>query len=224
MQNSLLIPVSAWASWQADEKPDLSFVDPMLRRRLSPMDRAALHVASRCATPGEPVHVVFASRHGELARSAALLSEIAQNELPSPMGFSLSVLNALPGLYSMAVHNIAPSTAISAGEATFALALLEAAAQAWAKPEATILLLCADDPPPEIYADAVDMPREPYAVAVRLEAARATHSVRCEWRATSGNDNIEAAPRAFLRCLNEHADTHWAGPDQTWHWRYEQAA
>lgn len=224
MQNSLLIPVSAWASWHVDETLDASFVEPMLRRRLSPMDRAALHVASRCAAPEEPVHVVFASRHGELARSTALLNEIAQNELPSPMGFSLSVLNALPGLYSMAVHNTAPSTAISAGEATFALALLEAAAQAWAKPDASILLLCADDPPPEIYADAIDVPHQPYAVAVRLDAKRATHRVRCEWVAAAGHDDMESAPQAFLRCLEQQTDTRWAGPDQLWHWRYGESA
>lgn len=224
MQNSLLIPVSAWASWQADETPDVGFVEPMLRRRLSSMDRAALHVANRCCTPGEPVHVVFASRHGELARSAELLTEIARKELPSPMGFSLSVLNALPGLYSMATRNTAPSTAISAGEATFALALIEATAQAWAKPDATILLLCADDPPPAIYADVVDAPRAPCAVAVRLEATRAAHPVRCEWRAANGDEDMLAAPRAFLRCLNERTDTTWAGPDQHWHWRYGEAA
>jgi len=220
--NSIVIPISAWSVWGmglTSEQPDVKFIDPMLRRRLSPMDRAALHVANGCMEAKERVQLIFASRHGELNRSTELLTEIAGGELPSPMGFSLSVLNAVPGLYSIARQDTSPATAISAGEATFAMALIETASQAWRNPDATVLLVCADDPPPTIYADQVQSPSEPYAVAIRVEARRALYPVLCTWTAVKSCEVSEDAIHSFINCLTGEAATRWTGPDHLWRWQ-----
>lgn len=224
--NSIIIPISGWSVWGMgafSEQPDVKFIDPLLRRRLSAMDRSALHVANACVEAHERVQLVFASRHGELSRSTALLAEIAEGELPSPMGFSLSVLNAVPGLYGIARQDTSPATAISAGEATFALALIEAAAQAWRNPDTTVLLVCADEPPPPMYADLVQLPREPYAIAIRLEAKRAVYPVRCTWTSATSCGEIEDVIHSFISCLTREEKTQWAGPDHLWHWQREYA-
>lgn len=220
-EHFVIAPISGWAAWGMEmpiDEPDVRFIEPALRRRLSSLDRAALHVANQCMTTGESVQMVFASRHGELDRCASLLSEIAADELPSPMGFGLSVLNAVPGIHGIARQDLAPATAISAGEATLPLALLEASAQAWHKPDATVLLICADEPPPSLYADILQSPRRPYAIAIRLEARRMTTPIRCTWTAASGDGDPEEAVRTIYECLSRGIPGQWAGPDHLWQW------
>src|ERR1043166_10061890 len=107
-------PGGAWRAGEDEAAPPLGFIEPQLRRRLSLLDRIALHVAHACVKQGEAVRVVFASRHGELARSAELLAQLAAGAIASPMAFSLSVLNAAPGLYGIARKDRSASTALSA--------------------------------------------------------------------------------------------------------------
>ncbi|HWT36772.1 MAG TPA: beta-ketoacyl synthase chain length factor, partial [Paraburkholderia sp.] len=60
------IPVARWSSWPAVAAvaPDLGFIEPMARRRLSTLSRIALKVAHDCAADKPSVRIVFASRHG----------------------------------------------------------------------------------------------------------------------------------------------------------------
>src|SRR4051794_32287643 len=177
---SILVPVSKWATWGEEgcsPQPQIGFIEPLVRRRLPFLDRIALHVANACVAEGEPVHLVFASRHGELARSAELLAQLARSELPSPMSFSLSVLNAAAGLYGIARKDRSPATAVSSGEATFPLALIEGAAQAQKNPDAAVDVAFADEPPPDVYKSLVDSPRNAHAIAVRLEAKHPQRAV-----------------------------------------------
>src|SRR3954464_4577963 len=156
------LPVSAWAAWRAtgqEASPQVAFIDPQIRRRLSLLDRLALHVAHACVKPGEEVRTVFASRHGELARSAELLGQLAHDEMPSPMAFSLSVLNAAIGLYGIARKDRSASTALASGEDSPPMGLIEAAAEAWDGPDGAVVLAYADEPPPAIYRTLIDSPR-----------------------------------------------------------------
>ena len=218
---SILVPVSKWATW-GDEgcspQPQVGFIEPLLRRRLSVLDRIALHVANACVSEGEPVHLVFASRHGELARTAELLTQIAADALPSPMGFSLSVLNAAAGLYGIARKDLSPATAVSAEEATFPLALVEAAAQAWSDPAASVVLAFADEPPPAVYQELVTTPRTAHGIGLRLEARAPKVKIEMSWSEGEGEGEQEAAVAAFMRCVTEGARTHWSGRGHTWRW------
>jgi hypothetical protein len=220
MHSQIALPVAACAAWRAVEDeaaPPVGFIEPQLRRRLSLLDRIALHVAHACVKDGEALHVVFASRHGELARSAELLAELAASEMPSPMGFSLSVLNAAPGLYGIARQDRTASTAISAGAETFPMALIEAAAQAWSEPEVAVVVAFADEPPPAVYRALVDSPRRAYAIGVRLEAG-AKRSITMRWESSDRDDEPEAAPEAFRACVENRVDTAWHGGGRAWHW------
>ena len=48
------IPVARWSSWPAaaTAAPDIGFIEPMVRRRLSTLSRVALKVAHDCAAAG----------------------------------------------------------------------------------------------------------------------------------------------------------------------------
>lgn len=218
---SILVPVSKWATWGEEgcsPQPQIGFIEPLVRRRLSFLDRIALHVANTCVAEGEAVHLVFASRHGELARSAELLAQLAKNELPSPMSFSLSVLNAAAGLYGIARKDRSPATAVSSGEATFPLALVEGAAQAQTNPDAAVVVAFADEPPPEVYQSLVDSPRNAHAIAVRLEAKNPQKRVELSWDEGEGDDAPEEAVWRFARSLEQGKAGGWSANGQRWTW------
>jgi len=220
MHSQIALPVAFCAAWRAGEDeaaPPLGFIEPQLRRRLSLLDRIALHVAHACVKQGEAVRVVFASRHGELARSAELLAQLAAGEMPSPMAFSLSVLNAAPGLYGIARKDRTASTAISAGAETFPMSLVEAAAQVQSEPELPVVVAFADEPPPAVYRVLVGTPRSAYAIGVRLDAG-AKRSVTMRWAPSEREDEAEAAPDAFRACVEGGADSAWHGGGRAWHW------
>src|SRR5690554_5707018 len=98
-----------WRDWyacpalpeSADVQPDVSFLPPMQRRRLSPLARMVFHVAWPLADKRARQPVVFSSRHGETPRNLALLTQLGLGEALSPTHFSLSVHNAVIGLWSM---------------------------------------------------------------------------------------------------------------------------
>ena len=221
MHSQIALPVAACTTWRArgqEGAPAVGFIEPQLRRRLSLLDRIALHVAHACVKDGEAARVVFASRHGELARSAELLAQLASSEMPSPMAFSLSVLNAAPGLYGIARKDRSASTAVSAGVETFPMALIEAGAQALAGADVPVIVAFADEPPPAVYRSLVDTPRHAYAIGVRLQAG-AERTVTMHWTPSDRDDEPEAAPEAFRACVESGIDTAWHGGGRAWHWR-----
>jgi hypothetical protein len=222
MDSQVALPVASWAAWRAtgqEASPQVAFIDPQIRRRLSLLDRIALHVAHSCVRPGEQVRTIFASRHGELARSAELLGQLAHDEMPSPTAFSLSVLNAAIGLYGIARKDRSASTAVASGEDTLPMALIEAAAQAWDGQDGPVVLAYADEPPPAIYRTLVDSPRAAHALAVRLDSREERQSVVMSWRENDAEDDAEGAPGAFLDCLERGAASTWRGAGRAWSWR-----
>ena len=118
----LRAPIARHAVWPvrtladgAPEAPDVGFVEPMLRRRLSSLARMTLCVAQACtadhAHERGRLRLVYASRHGELARTTTMLEALAARQELSPTVFSTSVLNASAGLFSILHKNRAPATA-----------------------------------------------------------------------------------------------------------------
>jgi hypothetical protein len=116
-------------------RPAPTLLAPTERRRAPDTVAVALEVASRACeaagrTPAE-LPSVFASTHGDLAISDYMCSTLASTPaLISPIKFHNSVHNAAAGYWSIGTGSMAPYTAISAYEYTFAAGLLEAATQA----------------------------------------------------------------------------------------------
>lgn len=117
--------IDSWAVVSPGEAPDVSFVPPLLRRRLSPLQRIHFALASKVeSTPSSSV--TFASRDGEDTLTRRIVDDFHVDGSVSPHRFSSSVYNAAPGLWSVNTKNRAPYTAIAAGDDTIECGLLEA--------------------------------------------------------------------------------------------------
>jgi hypothetical protein len=223
---SFCVPVLRWSAWPASAEHafapatgcDVSFVEPMLRRRLSGLARMALHVARECARDLPRLRLVFASRHGELNRTMSMLRDLAREEGLSPTAFGLSVHNTAAGIFSIARHDASPASAIAAGEETFACALLEAFVQLQADPDWPILVIYADEALPEEYRHFADRREHAHAIALVLHAS-AQREVSVAARANDGERPSEDPQSiAFLRILAGGAAGTWTGAQRTWNW------
>ena len=159
--------ILAKAEWResADApKPDVSFVPPMERRRLTQLEKAALSVAWKASGGKIDCPVVFASRWGEIGTTLKLMRQMHDEGEMSPAGFSNSVHNAAPGHLSLLAKDKAPYTAIAAGPDTYDMGLLEASTY-----PGRVLFVYAEESTPEMYRPHFPDPRPAYAVALLLE-------------------------------------------------------
>lgn len=167
---SITFDILDWQAWfpaQHDAQPDVSVIPAMLRRRLSPLARAAMSVIMPLAQLHGPMPLVYVSRHGDLSRTVDLLRDLAKGELLSPTAFSLSVHNATAGLYSIQQGLTKNITAISGGSCDLIPALLESRGLCRTDNPKVLCVLC-DEPPPALYAAQASEPHVPYAFAMVL--------------------------------------------------------
>lgn len=239
------LPVASWSS-TTTTAPKLDFIDPMVRRRLSALSKMALSVAHDCAHARPEVRLVFASRHGELQRTTAILNDIEAREPVSPNAFSLSVLNAMSGIYGIARHDRSPATAVAAGAQTLGYALLEAHAQYSEDPSTPVLVVYADVPADPVYGS-VEQEVTQGAVAILIDAkhaplghldcavmatnaaliaaSSATSSAAAHVTSPADPDAAFATQsEALQRCLESGRPTMWHDTGSTWHWGWSPVA
>ena len=126
--------IQKWSSWpltsidqaSLDQKVILSSIPLMLRRRLSPLAKDIFCAIINCIGNNNNLPVVFSSSHGELAKSFKMMEELEQGGEISPTAFSLSVHNAIAGLFSIVYKNKLPYTVVAPGEEGIAVAFIEA--------------------------------------------------------------------------------------------------
>lgn len=229
-----------WLEWSAGqrqpvagEKPSLQDVPPMLRRRLSPLGKIALAAAWPVLSEESFLPSLFCSRHGELERTVSMLRSLAAGEALSPTHFSLSVHNAIGGVYSIARRDFSSISALAAGDEGLSQALLETRliAAEQAAPEALCVIY--DAPLPTVYSEFGHEPEWSYACAfvvglpehsrdglllnLRLSAADEPAPVML---AAPG----EPQALSFLRFLLQGAGAELLLPmrDDYWHWTAER--
>ena len=170
------VKVLARAEWKATDetpKPDVSFLPMLERRRLTALEKAALHVAwnlfrdGGALPPASEVPVVFASRWGEIGTTLKLMRQMHDEGEMSPAGFSASVHNAAPGAWSLFTGNRKPYTAIAARDGASEMGLLEAEAQL-AAGASHVLYVYAEESTPEYYLPEFSEPENAHAVAMLL--------------------------------------------------------
>ena len=167
----------AWARapWRPEgtQVPALEEMPALQRRRVDRLGRMALQVAWRCQPEAEPqVPLVFATRHGDLARTYAMLGELADARPLSPTHFGLSTHNAIAAQYSIARGLTGNYTVVAAGAASAEAAVTEAAGLL-ADGAPAVLVVVYDGHTPDDYARFRDEPEAEYAWAWRLVPARA---------------------------------------------------
>ena len=157
------------SSYRAEEnKPDLSAIPAMQRRRLSPMAKAATSVMLPLFNEYGSMPIIFVSRHGELERTVGILQDIANEEPISPTAFSLSVHNAIAGMFTIQNQCTEAVTAIGAGKHSFVPALFECLGQITEQTPQVLCVFC-DRPLLTIYEQNIE-PEESYALALVINS------------------------------------------------------
>ena len=205
----------------AEGEPKAAAMPPMLRRRAARQVRMAFEAAQAAAEGRKDIPVVFCSRHGEVRRSVEILEPLAQDAPISPAAFSLSVHNAISGLYSIASADTAAMTALAGDADGAAHALIEACAQIQAgAPE--VLLVVYDEPLPTAYAAYTDAPETAFAWAWLITAPQG-EAYTWSWQArteTIPEQEQEPFGLSMMRCfLNGSTQAILPGRGRNWHWR-----
>ena len=162
-----------WRQMDGQPKPDVSFLPMLERRRLTLLERAAMHVAWKLfkehdgMPPASGMPVVFSSRWGEIGVTSKLMRQMHEEGEMSPAGFSSSVHNAAPGAWSLFTKSRAPYTAISARDKSYEMGLLEAESQLRAG-ASHVLYVYAEESTPECYLPEFGEPVAAHAVAMLL--------------------------------------------------------
>ncbi|MDD5322869.1 MAG: beta-ketoacyl synthase chain length factor [Methylococcales bacterium] len=149
--------IDDWLNWS---KKDLALqqekavipdsVPKMLQRRLSPLAKAVFNSANKCIVTGEQIPTVFSSAHGEIYKSLEMLKAIQADDEVSPTAFSLSVHNAIAGLFSIVYSNQQEITVIAPGQEGIAPAFIEGLGILQEGADAVLLVLY-DEPIADFY-------------------------------------------------------------------------
>jgi hypothetical protein len=153
-----------WAS------PDTAGVSALLRRRLGPVARVVFQVLNHCADITRQEPVVFSSVLGDINRTQTILESIVSGAPVSPAAFSLSVHNAIGGLWSLAHGITAPIVALAPLDYSPVPALVEAAGLLDEGGYSAVNVVYFEDEYPEFYDGFFEPPPGPAAVALRLVA------------------------------------------------------
>ncbi len=123
----------AWQEWLGHQIFDQSvksvsptLVSKQLLRRLSPLGRAVFKATENFSDSDRSKPIVFSSAHGEVNKSLEMLKNMHKADEVSPTAFSLSVHNAIAGLFSIANNNHQEITVLASGQDGIAPAFLEA--------------------------------------------------------------------------------------------------
>lgn len=169
-KESILLGTKIW-EFQSPSKLVADMLPANERRRTTPLIKLALHVANLAIEHAETdvasLRSVYASSDGDLDIVDKLCTALSEKEkIVSPTQFHNSVHNAPAGYWAIFTKSHAPSTSISAAEATFTAGLLESMTQIAAM-DKDVLLVCYDYPPPAPLDQKRDITM-PYGIALLL--------------------------------------------------------
>lgn len=115
--------VNKFVFLKSEDESDVSFLPPILKRRLSKLDKCVLSVLKEAYTP-DIQNIVFSSQYGEVERLIKLINQYQEEKEVSPNIFSGSVHNYPIGFFLLNEKNPIPYTAISSSEQSLSSGLL----------------------------------------------------------------------------------------------------
>lgn len=191
------------------ELPDVSFLPPMQRRKMSALTKMSLSGAEKVLGDKKNLCLVYASRFGEWAQTLKQIQRYIEEGEISPTGFGFSVHNTAVGLLSILQKIHKPYTAVSAGNRTFDTGLIESATMLLKEQE--VLYIYAGEEVPELYAKAFSgHTYRPMAMALLLgqspasdKALRLSLNWQPENHPEADEDTLQA--RAFARFVETEA-------------------
>ena len=172
------VHIEDWVAWTADSAfvipaahaLDTRSVEPilprMLRRRLNATGRAACEAVA-LLDDGNNQPLIHASRHGDVSSSLNMLQGLNAGDPVSPASFSMSVHNAVLGVYSIASQHHGPTLALGACGNEFK-ALINEARGYLASGHDSVIALFSEGDMPLAYQAYTESPAHPCVVALKL--------------------------------------------------------
>ncbi len=148
--------------------PKVAAVPPAMHRRLGHLGKISLNIASQLVEKNGYMPSIFCSRHGGIQTTIKMLKELIWNDEISPTKFSLSVHNAISGIFTIANKDDLPTTAITAGPQDLINCFYEAYGQLKSGPAEQVLCMIYDEPIPEEYQQYCPLPAYPFAIGFVL--------------------------------------------------------
>lgn len=227
-----LTTVEDWCQWGQNptrlidqgEAPDVSFLPAMQRRRLSRLARMAFSVGWPLAEGHAQLPLVFVSRHGETPRTFEILSDLAADQPLSPTQFSLSVHNAVIGLWSILRNETSEMTALAAAGDGLEHGVLEAATLLNEGAPA-VLLIVTEEQPPAAYAPWIDDVPFPYALGLLLMPGDEWQLALSTCQSSHGTDSSGKWPHALnlLRALStQQCALQHPWKNRQWNWQHNR--
>ena len=198
-------------------------IPPAHRRRMSSLSKLAVQAAIQVSRRARPDFMVFCSQHGELVRTQELLRNIVAGEELSPAAFSQSVHNTGAGLYSIVAQTRAPATSLASGPSTFAYGWMEAEGHLLANPAQRALLVCCEDPLPEVYRPFSRQAQCTYAVAMMLRLADRRGLELALATSDEDDDVLPFAPSFMAWWLSAARTLSLTADRQRWVWSRDAA-
>ena len=178
----------------------ISFIPASLRRRLSQIEKVALHLLNSSAVQQRGFRCVFASRWGEWQRTAKLILQVCNEEEMSPWGFSTSVHNATAGLFSLIRENKESYTTIAADEQTLEMGILETLIT-----EYPVLFVFAEEDCPKVYEPKMKNPQKSCGVSFFLSQEKSNFQIEADFKKNKTDIplSFETVKQFLLREISE---------------------
>jgi len=194
-----------WAQGKRDisggaKGPELSFAEPMFRRRLSQISKMTVQVVHGLLPVALDTKIFFLSFRGELSRQFQINKMLIEEKTVSPAAFSLSVFNAPVALASMALGLKGGYSALYPGKDSFAAGLKAAEAALWSGQAGELAFVYADEEAPPEYACFSGECPSPAAFGLLLSRTPGQGSVPLP-PLESGADAALSDPLVFLKRL-----------------------
>ncbi len=218
-----------WQQFAAGRKPPdhqapppLQYTPKPLQRRLSPLAKAAMFVVEQCLTPGEQMPAVFSSSHGEIGKCLDMLNDLQRGEELSPTAFSLSVHNAIAGLFSIAYANRCEINCVAPGAGGIGPGLIEALGLLHAG-HGEVLLVYYDEILPDFFPSVGFAASLPFPCAAALRLALAGPGLALAFSPTSSTRQDGEQPLqlpAFIEFLAaDQSELHLGNGGRGWQWQ-----
>jgi len=194
-----------WQKWhdhqafvEAEKAAIPAQVPKILQRRLSPLARAVFNAADSCIDSEKSLPIIFSSAHGEVNKSLAMLKSMQKGEEVSPTAFSLSVHNAISGLFSMAYGNHQEITVIAPGQDGIAPAFIEALGLLQEGHADEVLIVLYDEPLSDFYPSLPFALNAPAICALALKVSLTGSGLALQFNNSSAHrDDGEHALQIF---------------------------
>ena len=203
----------------------LQLIPAATRRRLSSYAKTLLSAVLTIYEQfpqANKLPVILASRHGDLRRTIELLNDLVNGESLSPTQFCLSVNNAVLGQLSMITQNTQAMTTVGGGADSFAYAWLEGVTQL--ESHAQVLIIYADEQPPEPYTAQCESPRCGVAFAALLTkepspgAKQVNFAHSCHAEPSNTTDVVDVAQALHAALSSGEGTITMTNSNHHWSW------